>query len=235
MRRSKTCSCVTCFLFLWLMSGLAFITLSSPSVAEEQTVIKLPEPAYDGKVSVETALRTRRSVRSYTNGSLSLSEVSQLLWAAQGITRRNDMRTSPSAGALYPLEVYLVAGKVQELPKGIYKYRPHGHELVMVGEGDKRSDLCAAALGQSCIEAGPIDIVLTAVYERTSRKYGDRAVRYVHMEIGHAAQNIYLQAVTLGLGTVVVGAFDDERVKKVLMMETDEYPLCIMPVGRADF
>ena len=144
------------------------------------------------------------------------------------------MRTSPSAGALYPLEVYLVAGQVQELPKGIYKDRPHGHELVMVGEGDKRSDLSAAALGQSCIKAGSINIVLTAVYERTARKYGNRAERYVHMEIGHAAQNIYLQAVALGLGTVVVGAFDDERVKKVLMMETDEDPLCIMPIGRAD-
>lgn len=198
-------------------------------------MIKLPEPVYDGKVSVETALRKRRSVRSYTKGTLSLSEVSQLLWAAQGITRRNGMRTSPSAGALYPLEVYLVAGQVQELPKGVYKYRPQGHELVMVGKGDKRSDLCAAALGQSCIETGPIDIVLTAVYERTAGKYGNRAGRYVYMEIGHAAQNICLQAVALGLGTVVVGAFDDERVKKVSMMETDEYPLCIMPLGRADF
>jgi SagB-type dehydrogenase family enzyme len=144
------------------------------------------------------------------------------------------MRTSPSAGALYPLEVYLVAGHVQGLPKGIYKYRPHGHELVMVGEGDKRSDLCAAALGQSCIEEGSIDIVLTAVYERTTRKYGNRAERYVHMEIGHAAQNIYLQSVTLGLGTVAVGAFNDERVKEVLIMKTEEYPLCIMPIGRVD-
>lgn len=142
------------------------------------------------------------------------------------------MRTSPSAGALYPLEVYLVAGHMQQLPKGICKYRPHGHELIMVGEGDKRSDLCAAALGQNCIEAGSIDIVLTAVYDRTARKYGNRAERYVHMEIGHAAQNVYLQAVALGLCAVVVGAFDDERVKKVLMMETDEYPLCIMSVGR---
>lgn len=197
-------------------------------------MIKLPEPTYKGKISIETALHKRKSVRSYKNGPLSLSEISQLLWAAQGITRRNGRRTSPSAGALYPLEIYLTTGHVQELSKGIYKYQPQGHELVKVSEEDKRSDLSSATLGQNCIKEGSIDIVLAAVYERTARKYGNRAERYVHMEAGHAAQNIYLQAVALGLGTVAVGAFNDERVKKVLMMETDEYPLCIMPIGRAE-
>lgn len=197
-------------------------------------MIKLPEPAYEGGVSIETALYKRKSVRSYTNGPLSLSEISQILWAAQGITRRNGRRTSPSAGALYPLEIYLTTGHVQELSKGVYKYRPQGHELIKVSEGDKRSDLRAAALGQNCIKEGSMDIVLAAVYERTARKYGNRAERYVHMEVGHAAQNIYLQAVALGLGTVTIGAFDDQRVKKVLMMEANEYPLCIMPIGRAE-
>jgi SagB-type dehydrogenase family enzyme len=225
---------VTSFLFLWFINGLSYISLSSPCAAKEQLVIKLPQPAYDGNVSVEKALQKRKSVRSYTNGPVSLSEVSQLLWAAQGITRKNGMRTSPSAGALYPLEVYLVAGHVQKLPQGIYKYRPLGHELVMIEKGDQRADLCAAALAQTCIEDGAIDIVLTAVYERTARKYGKKAERYVHMEIGHAAQNIYLQAVALGLGTVVVGAFNEASVKEVLMMKREQFPLCIMPIGRVD-
>jgi SagB-type dehydrogenase family enzyme len=142
------------------------------------------------------------------------------------------MRTAPSAGALYPLEVYLVVGQVEQLPAGIYKYRPQGHELVQISIGDKRHSLAAAALGQGCVERGVVDIVLAAVYQRTARKYGERAARYVHQETGHAAQNIYLQAVSLGLGTVAVGAFDDAEVRKILLMETDEYPLCIMPVGR---
>lgn len=187
-------------LLLWFRSALMLIILSSPSLAGEQMVIKLPESAYEGKVSIETALSKRKSVRSYTNGPLTLPEVSQILWAAQGINRRDGGRTAPSAGALYPLEIYLITGQVQELPKGIYKYRPQGHELLKVGEGEKRSDLCAAALGQNCIKEGSVDIVLTAVYKRTAQKYGNRAERYVHLEVGHAAQNIYLQAEALGLG-----------------------------------
>ena len=201
----------------------------------ERTVIKLPEPMLDSKVSVEAALRARKSIRSYQGGDLTLAEVSQLLWAAQGITRKNGMRTAPSAGALYPLELYLVAGQIEQLPVGIYKYRIPGHELVQISDEEKRQALAAAGYGQSCIERGAINIVIAAVYERTARKYGERAVRYVHMEVGHAAQNIYLQAVALELGTVVIGAFDDSRVKKTLLMDADEYPLCIMPVGRAGY
>lgn len=201
----------------------------------ERTVIKLPEFMSDSKVSVEAALRARKSIRSYQGKDLTLAEVSQLLWAAQGITRKNGMRTAPSAGALYPLEVYLVVGQIEQFPVGIYKYRTQGHELVQVSDEEKRQALAAACYGQSCIERGAINIVIAAVYERTAHKYGERAVRYVHMEVGHAAQNIYLQGVALELGTVVVGAFDDSRVKKTLLMDADEYPLCIMPVGRARY
>ena len=143
------------------------------------------------------------------------------------------MRTAPSAGALYPLEVYLVVGQIEQLPVGVYKYRFQGHELIQISDEEKRQALAAAGYGQSCIERASINIVIAAVYERTAGKYGERAVRYVHMEVGHAAQNIYLQAITLELGTVVVGAFDDSRVKKILMMDADESPLNIMPVGRA--
>ncbi len=195
-------------------------------------MITLPKPALDGTLSVEAAMHNRKSVRSYAAGALTIAEVSQLLWAAQGINRQNGMRAVPSAGALYPLEVYLVAGNVDDLPSGVYLYHPHEHALLFITGGDLRPDLTRASLGQSCIKNGAIDLVLAGVYGRTAIKYGSRANRYVHMEIGHAAQNIYLQAVALDLGTVVVGAFDDQRVQRTLMMKDNEAPLCIMPVGR---
>ena len=195
--------------------------------------IKLPEPKYDSNTSVEQALFERRSIREYKDTPLTLAEISQLLWAAQGITYpRWGFRTAPSAGALYPLELYVVSGNVNGLPKGIYKYRPQGHELVMIVEGDKRTELCNAALGQSSIKEAASVIVFVAVYQRTTGKYGERGIRYVHMEVGHASQNIYLQAVSLNLGTVVIGAFDDEDVKKIINTGDEEQPLYLMPVGR---
>jgi SagB-type dehydrogenase family enzyme len=174
----------------------------------------------------------RRSVREYASLSLSLEDISQLLWAAQGITSDWGGRTAPSAGALYPLEVYLVVGDVENLEAGVYKYQPQEHALIRAGDSDVRSDLASAALGQSCVARGAVDIVIAAVYERTTGKYGDRGIRYVHMEAGHAAQNIYLEAVALDLGTVTVGAFRDEEVKEVLDMPEGEVPLYIMPVAR---
>jgi len=194
--------------------------------------IRLPEPKYDSNTSVEQALLKRRSVRVYKDEPLALTEVLQLLWAAQGITDPRGFRTAPSAGALYPLELYVVAGNVNDLPDGIYKYKPHKHELAMVVEGDKRTELCNAALDQPSIKDAAALIVFSAVYERTTGKYGERGIRYVHMEVGHAAQNIYLQAVSLNLGLVVIGAFDDEEVKKIMNMEDKEQPLYIIPVGK---
>jgi SagB-type dehydrogenase family enzyme len=152
--------------------------------------------------------------------------------AAQGITHPVRYRTAPSAGAFYPLEVYVVAGNIDSIPPGIYKYRPQGHELEKVVEGDMCAKLCAAALDQGFIEDGAAVLVFAAVYERTIRNYGERGVRYVHMKVGHAAQNVYLQAVSLGLGTVVVGAFDDDGVERLLQMQDDERALCIMPAGK---
>ena len=195
--------------------------------------IKLPKPKYDSNTSVEQALLKRRSVRAYKDASLTLTEVSQLLWAAQGITDpRRGFRTAPSAGALYPLELYVVAGNVNDLPDGIYKYRSHGHELAMVVEGDKRTELCNAALDQPSVKDAAAVIVFSAVYKRTTGKYREKGIRYVHIEVGHAAQNIYLQAVSLNLGTVVIGAFDDEEVKKIMNIGDKEQPLYIMPVGK---
>jgi SagB-type dehydrogenase family enzyme len=194
--------------------------------------IKLPEPGHHGEVSVEEALLKRRSIRDYTGEPLTMGEVSQLLWASQGITDSRGLRTAPSAGALYPLEVYVVVGDVVNLGKGVYRYDPAEHALIKVLDGDARKELAGAALGQEYVEKGAIDVVFTAVYERTTKKYGDRGIRYVHMEAGHAAQNLYLQAAALGLGTVTIGAFDDGDVRKVLNLPPGESPLYIMPVGR---
>lgn len=194
--------------------------------------IRLPEPRYDSAISIEKALLQRRSIRNYAVKSLTLAEVSQLLWAAQGITEAGEgLRTAPSAGALYPLEVYVAAGNVQDLAPGLYRYRPRAHDLQKVSGGDLRQALRSAALGQDCVEEGAAVFVISAVFERTARKYGDRSSRYVHMEAGHAAQNIFLQATALNLGTVVVGAFRDEAVKRAMNLPAEEEPLYLMPVG----
>ena len=200
--------------------------------AAENTTVDLPQPRLEGDTSLEEALQKRRSVREYAGAPLTLEEVSQLLWAAQGITSESGGRTAPSAGALYPLEVYLAAGDVEGLPAGVYRYDPAPHQLVKVKDGDVRTELCEVSLGQEAVRNGAIDIVIAAVYERTEVKYGDRAVRYVHMEAGHAGQNVYLQAAALELGAVTIGAFSDDAVAQVLGLRDDEAPLYVIPVGR---
>lgn len=195
--------------------------------------IALPPPQLKGRLSVEEALHRRRSVRDYAKEGLSIPEVSQLLWAAQGITQRGEgLRTAPSAGAAYPLEVYLVAGDVRGLPAGIYRYLPARHALIRKAEGDVRAKLRDASLGQQCVKDAPATLVITAVYARTAARYGGRAERYVDIEVGHAGENVYLQAETLGLGTVAVGAFSDAEVKRVLGLKDEEAPLYLLPVGR---
>ena len=194
--------------------------------------ITLPEPLFKGKILTEEALKRRRSVREYQDKPLTLEEISQLLWAAQGITGEYGMRTAPSAGALYPIELYIVAGRVDGLAAGIYRYRPKGHELQKIAEGDKRGELYQAALEQESLRDGAAAVVIAAVYGRTTRKYGGRGIMYVHMEVGGVGENIYLQAVSLGIGTIFLGAFDDEMVKKVVNMAEGEEPLAIMPFGR---
>jgi len=219
-------------IMLAMISKGMIMAHTSPSGYQRADIVPLPQPHYDGKVSVESALCQRRSVRAYTEAPLTIDEVAQLVWAAQGITHADGLRTAPSAGALYPLRVSLVVGNVQTLSQGIYTYRPDKHELVRVIEGDKRAELSAAALEQSWVGHSAVVIVLSALYERTTARYGERGIRYVHMEVGHAAQNIQLQAVSLNLGTVVVGAFDDRKVQRIMQMTTRELPLSLMPVGR---
>jgi len=204
----------------------------SPAASAQPVTIDLPEPKHDSAVSLEQSLLQRRSVREYKDEPLTLQEVSQLLWAAQGFNDPGGLRTAPSAGALYPLETYLVAGNVQGLAPGVYRYLPRGHKLERVVEGDKRHALAGAALGQSPVSKAAVDVVFTAVYSRTTGRYGERGVRYVHMEVGHAGQNLCLQAAALGLGAVPVGAFFDEMVAKTLNLPQDEQPLYIIPIGR---
>lgn len=217
---------------LALFLTLLLLCLNAPvPVSGDGSTIKLPAPRTEGSIPIETAIRKRRSVRSYSSKSLNKQELSQLLWAAQGVTSEEGFRTAPSAGALYPLEVYVVTGNVQDIPPGVYRYRPQRHELIRVKDGDLRGRLSEAALGQNSIRLSAASLVFAGVYKRSTAKYGNRAKRYVHIETGHAAQNVYLQATALGLGTVMVGAFSDERVRDVVGMKKDEAPLAIMPVG----
>jgi len=199
---------------------------------ESSDVLKLPAPKTGGPLSLEQAFLKRRSVRDFADSPISLSELSQLLWAAQGVTRDGLYRNAPSAGALYPLELYVAAGNVADCSPGIYRYLPGQHALTRVYDRDVRAELSRAALGQSCVARGSCVIVIGAVFSRITSKYRDRGVRYAHMEAGHVSQNIYLQAAALGLGTVAVGAFNDERVRSVMRMEDNEAPLYIMPVGK---
>jgi SagB-type dehydrogenase family enzyme len=194
--------------------------------------VPLPEPRREGDLSVEEALWKRRSARDYAPGPVTLAEVAQVLWSAQGITDPEGLRTAPSAGALYPLEVILVAGEVADLPAGVYRYRPRSHDLVLVKGGDMRRSLYAVALSQEWVRDAPVVVALAGVYRRTARKYGDQARRYVQMEAGNASQNVYLQAESLGLATVMVGAFEDGDVRKVLGLPQDHDVLVLMPLGR---
>ncbi len=194
--------------------------------------IKLPAPRFEGNMSLEQTLLERRSIRDYTTEPLKLDEVSQLLWAGQGITAQWGGRTAPSAGGLFPLETYVVVGKVEGLAAGAYKYRPESHELLKVKDGDLREKMAVANLGQTWVKESAINIVIAAVFQRTTVKYGDRGIRYVYMEAGHACQNIYLQTTALNLGMVTIGAFHDSQVKEILGMPEDESPLYVITVGR---
>jgi SagB-type dehydrogenase family enzyme len=218
--------------------GVLAMSISSHPIIAAVTMtqstdrISLPAPRQDSGFSLERALSERRSVREFGNAALTQDEVSQLLWAAQGITSRDGLRTAPSAGALYPLELYLVAGHVENLDPGIYKYVSAGHKLMKIMAGDQRRKLAAASLGQDSVADAAVVLVFTAVERRTTRKYGSRGMRYVHIEIGHASQNVFLQATALGLRTVVVGAFEDGAVGELLHLPEGEAPLYLMPLGQ---
>jgi len=192
--------------------------------------IKLPEPRLGSETSLEEAILNRRSIRSYKDEDLSLEELSQILWAAQGITSEGGKRAAPSAGMTYPLELYVLVRRVEGLDPGIYQYVPQGHSLNTIKSVEDFDELVQGAVNQE-LKRGGFNIIMTADFSRTTSVYGERGIGYVYLEAGHAAQNIYLQATSLNLGCVVVGAFDDENVKSVLSLPENHKPIYIIPVG----
>ena len=210
---------IACVFIVFLSTGGAF-------GGEKMETINLPEPKLKGEVSLEEAINRRRSERRLSSQKLTLEQISQLCWAGQGITgKRSAFRSAPSAGALYPLELRVLT------QEGIYRYIPDGHKLEMVIDQDRRKMLAKAALSQDWFQDAPLVFVISAVYKRTTSKYGTRGRRYVEMEVGYAAENIHLQAVALGLGSTSVGAFSDADVGKIVNVASGESPLLIIPVG----
>ena len=206
--------------------AIFFLSSLSALKAEEIDVISLPKVKTKGKLSVEEAISKRRSVRRFQSRELTIDQISQLLWSAQGITgKRGRFRSAPSAGALYPIEIYLAKSD------GIFHYDVDSHGLVIKSSDDVREALKEAALGQYFVKEAPVSIVIAAVRSRITSRYGNRGNRYVEIEVGHVAENVHLQAVALGLASVPVGAFDDARVSKVLGLAKDVEPLYIIPVG----
>lgn len=223
-------------LVLFMVGGFLFTMIPTfdnenhKALADDQSPetgnIKLPEPKYYSDVSVETALKERRSIRTYKDEPLTLADVSQILWSAQGITEpKTGHRTAPSAMALYLLQVYLISGNVTDLPMGMYKYQSEGHELVKVVEGDIKAKLHKAA-GQAPIKNAPAVLVITGSTERS------KDPNWMYLEAGHSAQNVYLQGVSLKIGTVVMAGFKPEEVRKALNLPKSEQPIYIMPFGR---
>lgn len=191
-------------------------------------IVELPDPSRDGHLSLEETLWLRRSVRSFTASPLTTAEIGQLLWAGQGQNRGSRGRTNPSAGALYPLELYVVT------PTGMLHYLPDGHRAEQVGSVDLRGDLAGAALGQGAVEEAPSVFVVCGVFSRSEAKYGERAERYVYLEAGHVGQSLLLQAAALDLAGVPIGAFDDATVGDVLDLPADHTPLYLIPIGHGD-
>ena len=203
--------------------------------------VQLPDPQTGGSLSVEAAMAGRRSRRSFSGEEIKIRDLSQILWAAYGITERfvsahedrGGFRTAPSAGGLYPLEIYLVAGKVEGLEAGVYRYVPSGHRLTRVMEGDIREELSDAALRQEAVKDAPACLVYSVIYDRNTERYGERGSRrYACMDVGHSAQNVYLQAESLQLGTCAIGAFNDRAVKEIMQLPDREESVYIMPFGK---
>ena len=230
------------FLSVFLLSGCMVPGLSIAGNDSERTAqnttsnsaieyiqgqeILLPEPQLEGAISLEEALFSRRSIREFQDRDIEIEKISQLLWAAQGITKKNQgFRTAPSAGALYPLDVFIFK------KDGLFHYIPAENVLKMMSMEDLRKRLYETCLYQGSVAEGDINIVLTAVYERTTVKYGERGIRYVHLEAGHACQNILLQAVALELGAVPIGAFEESKIIELMKLPGGYVPLYVIPVG----
>lgn len=214
--------------------SLSLAQFQLPSITEQTpgAMINLPQPTTDGQVSLEKSMSLRRSIRSYKNEPISVHELSQLLWAGQGVTNERGFRTAPSAGATFPIELFVMVNNVEGLQKGIYHYQIGDHKLKMIDDRTIETDLARASLSQSMISDAGLVIIFTAVFDRTTSRYGERGIRYIHNEIGHVSQNIHLQVAALNLGTVVIGAYRDEEVEDALNLGKDYRVLYMMPVGK---
>ena len=210
---------------------LGLLMTNSPGLGAE--VVKLPPPSYKGAMSVEAALKARRTVREFAARGLDLPQVSQLLWGADGLSDALGHRTAASAGATYPLEIYLVVGErgAAELPAGVYHYLVQEHALEPGVKGDLRGAVARAALHQTWMTHAPVLVVIAAEYRRCTARYGERGIMYTHMESGHVGANIFLQAEALGLGAGIVGAFEDKGLGQTLQLPKEQVPLLVMPVG----
>jgi SagB-type dehydrogenase family enzyme len=200
---------------------------ASAAPTDDSAIVALPKPATAGSVSLEQALASRRSIREFAKAPLSPAEIGQLLWATQGVTDTvRGLRVAPSAGALYPLELYVAK------EDGLFRYVSQRHALIRVQSGDSRPAIAKAAHGQAVVREAPVLIVITAVVDRTKAKYGSRAERYATLEAGHAAQGLLLEATALKLGATVVGAFDDDALRAVVAAGKGELPLYVVAIGR---
>ncbi len=200
--------------------------LATLSYAEEDMIIKLPKPKEKGNLSLEETISKRRSERSFSGKELTLEQISQLLWSCQGVTNeRKGFRSAPSAGATYPLEVYLAT------KDGLFLYLPNSHSIKRLKDKDLREELRNASFSQGFVKDAAVDIIICAEFKRTTSRYGTRGERYVYIEVGHAAENVHLQVVAEGLGSVPVGAFSDSKVKDALGLPDDIIPIYIIPVG----
>jgi SagB-type dehydrogenase family enzyme len=219
----------------WIGMILFLFTAIGLSETENaHAFISLPKPSSDGKVSLEKAIKERRTIRDFRERSLSPNHLSQLLWAAQGITEpTTGRRAAPSGGALYPLDIYILIGEngVEKMEAGVYHYLPKEHSVSMILKGDRRREIASASLSQMWMAKAPVLFIITAEYKRITGKYGERGVRYALIEVGHVAQNLFLQSEALGLGAGIVGAYNDPEVSKVADLPSKHEPLLIMPVG----
>ena len=218
----------------WVFLGARHAAGGSNLPSSKEVKMKLPQPRTKGQDTLEELIKRRRTIRSFLSTSMTQDQLSQLFWAAQGITEEKGYkRAVPSGGALYPIDAYAVvgAGGVEGVQPAIYRYEPDDHSISLVVEGDLRQPLAKASLGQMWMAKAPVSMVITAEYRRITSKYGERGVRYAMIEAGHVAQNIFLQAEALGMGAGIVGAFHDNEVIQVMRIPLSHEPLIIMPVG----
>jgi SagB-type dehydrogenase family enzyme len=210
---------------------IAIILLTTSVALAETDLVALPAPKTDGKISVEKALQHRRSLRTPAPAPLSLAEVGQLCWAAQGVTDDKGHRTTPSAMATYPLELYVIVGAVQGLTPGVYQYKPSEHALILGVKGDQRQGFMEKAVGQKWIATAPAIFVIAGSTDKMG-KLKDRKKQFMYTEAGLAAQGFFLQAESLGLGSTFVGGFDPNKARKFLSICTCEDVLAVLPVGK---